>query len=84
MTDITAMEGHVDEVWSLAISTNGKYLVSGGKDRRVACEYDHVRARREHVLLSASKPSEEFSGKSNKLDSADRSTSNNERMGKAM
>jgi WD40 repeat protein len=29
------MKGHFDEVMSLAISPNGKFLVSGGKDRIV-------------------------------------------------
>ena len=27
--------GHTDEVWTLALSPDGKYLASGGKDRRV-------------------------------------------------
>ncbi|TBU38033.1 WD40-repeat-containing domain protein [Dichomitus squalens] len=27
--------GHTDEVWALAVSPDGKYLASGGKDRRV-------------------------------------------------
>ena len=27
--------GHTDEVWALALSPDGKYLASGGKDRRV-------------------------------------------------
>lgn len=26
-------EGHTDEIWSLALSSDGKYLASGGKDR---------------------------------------------------
>ena len=30
-----SLPGHFDEVCSLAISPNGKYLVSGGKDRVV-------------------------------------------------
>lgn len=29
------IEGHVDEVYALAISGDGKYLASGGKDRKV-------------------------------------------------
>lgn len=29
------IEGHVDEVLSLALSSDNKYLVSGGKDRKV-------------------------------------------------
>ena len=28
-------QGHTDEVWALALSPDGKYLASGGKDRRV-------------------------------------------------
>ena len=30
-----AIQGHFDEVTALAISPNGKYLISGGKDRIV-------------------------------------------------
>jgi ribosomal RNA-processing protein 9 len=26
-------EGHTDEIWTLALSSDGKYLASGGKDR---------------------------------------------------
>ena len=29
------LSGHSDEIWALAISPDGKYLASGGKDRRV-------------------------------------------------
>lgn len=29
------MRGHTDEVWALAISPDGQYLASGGKDRLV-------------------------------------------------
>jgi ribosomal RNA-processing protein 9 len=29
------MQGHFDEVCCMAISPNGKYLISGGKDRIV-------------------------------------------------
>ncbi|KAI0696969.1 WD40 repeat-like protein [Cerioporus squamosus] len=29
------LQGHTDEVWALAVSPDGKYLASGGKDRRV-------------------------------------------------
>ena len=29
------IEGHLDEVWALALSPDGKWLASGGKDRRV-------------------------------------------------
>lgn len=29
------IQGHVDEILALAVSGDGKYLVSGGKDRRV-------------------------------------------------
>ncbi|RDX44612.1 WD40 repeat-like protein [Lentinus brumalis] len=29
------VKGHTDEVWALAVSPDGKYLASGGKDRRV-------------------------------------------------
>ncbi|PWN49615.1 WD40 repeat-like protein [Violaceomyces palustris] len=32
---IGADEGHTDEVWSLAVSHDGRYLASGGKDRRI-------------------------------------------------
>lgn len=28
-------QGHSDEVWALTVSSDGKYLVSGGKDRRI-------------------------------------------------
>lgn len=28
-------QGHSDEIWALTISSDGKYLVSGGKDRRI-------------------------------------------------
>jgi ribosomal RNA-processing protein 9 len=28
-------DGHTDEVWALALSDDGKYLASAGKDRRV-------------------------------------------------
>lgn len=33
------MKGHMDEVLALALSSDGKYLASGGKDRRV-CVWD--------------------------------------------
>ncbi|KAI0824524.1 WD40 repeat-like protein [Trametes gibbosa] len=33
--EIVDVSGHVDEIWVLAISPDGKYLASGGKDRRV-------------------------------------------------
>ncbi|KAI0768293.1 WD40-repeat-containing domain protein [Trametes elegans] len=29
------LTGHTDEIWALAVSPDGKYLASGGKDRRV-------------------------------------------------
>ncbi|OBZ66467.1 U3 small nucleolar RNA-interacting protein 2 [Grifola frondosa] len=29
------VKGHSDEIWTLAVSADGKYLASGGKDRRV-------------------------------------------------
>ncbi|KAH9847000.1 WD40 repeat-like protein [Lenzites betulinus] len=29
------VSGHIDEIWTLAISPDGKYLASGGKDRQV-------------------------------------------------
>jgi ribosomal RNA-processing protein 9 len=29
------IEGHSDELWTLSVSTDGKYLATGGKDRRV-------------------------------------------------
>lgn len=32
----TVFDGHTDEVLALAMSSDGKYLASGGKDRRVA------------------------------------------------
>ena len=33
--DFGEVTGHTDEVWTLAVSPDGKYLASGGKDRRV-------------------------------------------------
>jgi len=33
------MQGHMDEVWCLAMSSEAQYLASGGKDRRV-CIWD--------------------------------------------
>ncbi|KAI0640423.1 WD40-repeat-containing domain protein [Trametes meyenii] len=33
--DVGDVSGHIDEIWALAISPDGKYLASGGKDRRV-------------------------------------------------
>ncbi|KAI0752885.1 WD40-repeat-containing domain protein [Daedaleopsis nitida] len=33
--DTGELQGHTDEVWTLAVSPDGKYLASGGKDRRV-------------------------------------------------
>lgn len=33
--EVTEVHGHTDEIWALAISVDGKYLASGGKDRRV-------------------------------------------------
>ncbi|EJD52023.1 WD40 repeat-like protein [Auricularia subglabra TFB-10046 SS5] len=38
----TTMEGHTDEVLALALSSDGKYLASGGKDR-VLCIWDAVK-----------------------------------------
>ncbi|KAG8835845.1 pre-rRNA processing protein [Serendipita sp. 399] len=29
------VEGHTDEIWALSISNDGKYLATGGKDKRV-------------------------------------------------
>lgn len=29
------IEGHMDELWAIAISSDGNYLASGGKDRRI-------------------------------------------------
>jgi ribosomal RNA-processing protein 9 len=29
------VRGHTDELWTLALSSDGKFLASGGKDRRV-------------------------------------------------
>lgn len=29
------IQGHRDELWSIAVSSDGKYLASGGKDRRI-------------------------------------------------
>lgn len=29
------VNGHTDEIWALALSTDGKFLASGGKDRKV-------------------------------------------------
>lgn len=34
-SDVPEAQGHTDEVWALAVSADGKYLASGGKDRRV-------------------------------------------------
>ncbi|KAN0059633.1 pre-rRNA processing protein [Thecaphora frezii] len=33
--DVGEGEGHTDEIWALSISSDGKYLASGGKDRRI-------------------------------------------------
>lgn len=33
--DLVEVKGHTDEVLALALSGDGKYLASGGKDRRV-------------------------------------------------
>lgn len=33
--DTGELQGHSDEIWALAISPDGKYLASGGKDKRV-------------------------------------------------
>lgn len=33
--EVTEVQGHTDEIWALAISADGKWLASGGKDRRV-------------------------------------------------
>ncbi|EPQ29507.1 uncharacterized protein PFL1_02726 [Pseudozyma flocculosa PF-1] len=33
--DVGEGEGHTDEIWALAVSGDGKYLASGGKDRRI-------------------------------------------------
>ncbi|KAL6306873.1 WD40 repeat-like protein [Sparassis latifolia] len=32
---VADIQGHTDEVWALAMSEDGRYLASGGKDRRV-------------------------------------------------
>ena len=32
---VDELAGHADEIWALAISSDGKYLATGGKDRRV-------------------------------------------------
>ena len=37
--DVGDVYGHTDEVWALALSPDGKYLASAGKDRRV-CVWD--------------------------------------------
>lgn len=29
------VNGHTDEIWTLALSSDGKFLASGGKDRKV-------------------------------------------------
>lgn len=34
-SDVQEAQGHTDEVWAMAVSADGKYLASGGKDRRV-------------------------------------------------
>lgn len=39
-----AVEGHTDEVWALALSSDAKYLVSGGKDKKVVV-WDAVEGR---------------------------------------
>ncbi|CAG7850428.1 Uncharacterized WD repeat-containing protein C2E1P5.05 [Serendipita indica DSM 11827] len=33
--DVEEPTGHTDELWALALSSDGKYLATGGKDRRV-------------------------------------------------
>ncbi|KAI0672519.1 WD40-repeat-containing domain protein [Trametes maxima] len=33
--EVGDVSGHTDEVWALAVSPDGKYLASGGKDRKV-------------------------------------------------
>lgn len=34
-TQEEGLQGHTDEIWALALSPDGKYLASGGKDKRV-------------------------------------------------
>lgn len=34
-TQLDDLHGHTDEIWALALSPDGKYLASGGKDKRV-------------------------------------------------
>lgn len=29
------VDGHTDEIWALALTSDGRYLASGGKDRRI-------------------------------------------------
>lgn len=35
MVSLGKNEGHTDEVWTLALSSDGRYLASGGKDRQI-------------------------------------------------
>lgn len=46
-----ANEGHTDEIWSLSISSDGKYLASAGKDRRICIWslYDDTAAQESFV-----------------------------------
>ncbi|EPS93223.1 hypothetical protein FOMPIDRAFT_1136627 [Fomitopsis schrenkii] len=71
------MQGHTDEVWALAISPDGRYLASGGKDRLVGVwdveTHDWVKGfpgHRDHISALAFRKAEPSATTSTQLYSA--------------